>query len=449
MLLSRCTGLVLGIALGWGLPSALVAGEQAKANAEARASATPKLAAFGVARYQLIRQDPAGGRLWWIFDDQDNPVGSLEYRPGAPASDDAGPGGDAFTLRFKEETLQTWTTGPRAVFRRNEDAPVAYVFDEKSHRFVTDAPPGAEASNRPLVRLLSALLKDIRGSEGWAPLAGFPAAPPRHVEPLEGEPPCTGPDLSAWSLGIVRSQACEIATAALFNKCTDASAGACVGCCRKSESCDCACVPETDFYCYCIRTGTACAPACPPPTRPLGCQTENCNIDCFQVALNKVPAGRIVYSGTCHFALECECDAWVNTCNPADNSRDVVYSSLQRCPGDCGTCGAGPSADSASSCGDSCGAGFCEDPYPTCCFDSYCAPNNADCCTDGGSCPGGWHCCDDGTSSCCPDGYTCCWTGDGPACCGGGDTRPEGGQEPLYTPRLQKNQPALSPKPKE
>jgi hypothetical protein len=451
MLLSRCTALVLGAGLSFGLPATLRAGDSVDPAAADRLTAPPRLAAFGVASHRLIREDPGGGRLWWFFDAEGKPLGSLEYRPpSAEAAPDMHEG-DVYTLKFKQDTLVARTAGPRAVLQRNDDPPVAYVYDEKVHRFVTDSSPQAEAANRPLGRLLSALVDAVR-KEGWTPAQKWAPSPQRDtdapVEPLEGEPPCSGDSQSNQSFGIVRTQACDIATAAVNNECSAASTGACVGCCQLSSACDCACLDDTDFYCWCTRYGRACAPGCPPENNPpSGCQPQNCGVNCYQVARDRVPSGHRVIGGTCNFATDCQCDAWVNTCNPANNARDTVYSGVQTCADPCP-----PPCNSVESCGNQCGGGMCVDPNPTCCFDSYCAGDGADCCSDGGSCPSGWECCDDGTSSCCPGGYQCCWLEDGPMCCDwGGDSRPDKSMAPLRTePRLPKNPSAISPKnPKE
>jgi hypothetical protein len=254
------------------------------------------------------------------------------------------------------------------------------------------------------------------------------------VEPSNEEAPCTGDWHNRTSLGILptRSWACGYATDRVNVACADASQGACGSCCQLTPDCDCACLPETDFACFCSRDGKACAPGCPPVNPPpYACRPEHCSVDCLQRALAAVPGDHRVIGGACNFANDCRCDAWVNTCRPADNSRHTFYSGVQECDWPCPP-------------GTPCGHGTCSGQNPQCCFEAFCAPSNADCCSDGGSCPSGWECCDDGTSSCCPNGYRCCWLEDGPMCCGwGGDTSPDESADPLYkTPRLQQS---LSP----
>jgi hypothetical protein len=443
MLLSRCTALVLGAALSFGLPAAL-AGEAAVPEPSGRVSAPPTLGEFGVATYQLIREDPTGGRLWWLYDGDSKVLGTLEYRPPDPAP---GTAGDTYVLTFKGDALVARMASTRVVFQLNDAAPVAFSYDESSHRVVADpanAKEGFEAI-RSHLKLLSALIDGLLRKSFNA-----------RVEPLDDEAPCTGDwhNRVSWGVFPTRSWACSDATIRVNNACAEASTYACAFCCELNPDCDCACIPETEFGCFCNRSGKACAPGCPPANPPpSACKPENCSVDCYQVAISNVPAGRRVIGGTCNFATDCQCDAWVNTCNPSDNGRDTVYSGVRSCPDPCPpACNAPNSTDSPNSCGNVCGGGMCFDPNPTCCFDSYCGPPNADCCTDGGSCPDGWNCCDDGTSSCCPGGYQCCWLEDGPMCCDfGGDTRPDQSSEPLRTaPRLQKNQPPLTPKsPKE
>jgi hypothetical protein len=441
MLPSRCTVLVLGVALGLGLPASSRAGESPDPSSSGPVRASPRLVEQGVAAYQVVRQDPQGGGLWWLFDADSTMLGTLEYRPP-----------DTHVLSFGGDVLVARYAPPRAVLELNGRLG-AWKHDRENRRVVADSPEAESVLNaaRPRLKLLTALIEAITPNVGGPRVSGPAGVPPRKggegdPVPLEEEAPCQGEWRGDWGVAFYRSQACGIATAGANNKCRESSTGACPGCCRFDE-CDCVCIPDTDYACECSRWGQACVAGCPPSNPPSGsCQPQNCSINCYQVAIDRVPQGHRVIGGTCSFGSDCECDAWVNTCNPANNARDTVYSLVQRCPGEC------PPPCNSIECYNECGYGTCQDPNPTCCFDSYCGPPNADCCSDGGSCPSGWECCDDGTSSCCPNGYRCCWLEDGPMCCDyGGDTSPDETAVPRSThPRLQKNQPAIAPKsPKE
>jgi hypothetical protein len=438
MLPSRCTALVLGAALALALPAVLAAGEADPAVPEPVAA--PKgLAEYGIATYQLVPQARPEVQLWRLFGAERRLVATLEHRPAEASPAPGAFGGDTYVLTFEGDVLVAHTGAQRSVFQLNDNELVAWAYDAKAHRFVMESPKGEAAfeAMRPRVRLLNALVNALLPE----PPAADGAKGGGAVERPE-EASCTGQQFSDHALGVTRSRACSRVTALLNNSCSAASTGACVGCCFLSE-CDCACVPETDFDCVCIREGRSCAPGCPPANPPPGgCGTQHCGVNCYERALAAVPGGHRVIGGACNFSNECRCDAWVNTCDPADGSRHTFYSGVQECPDPCPP-------------GTPCGATSCSGSSPQCCLGSFCAPSGSDCCTDGGTCPSGWHCCDDGTGTCCPYGYRCCWLDFGPACCGWSaddDTslaEPSG--PPLYTtPRRLKNEPAAPPQsPKE
>jgi hypothetical protein len=425
---SRCTALVLGAAFSLGLPAVLAAGEAGAPAVPDRVAAPKSLAEYGIASYRAVPQAQPEIQAWRLYDADSRQIGTLEHSPAQAEPAPVATAGEVYVLVFDGDTLVTRIAGERTVFQLNGGEAVAWVYDAKQHRVVAESPEGeaAFASMRPRVRLLNALVAVLL--PGPKEEAG--GGEPRTME----EAPCTGQEFSSNALGITRSRACQRVTAFLNNSCTAASTGACVGCCFLTE-CDCACVPETDFDCWCVREGRSCAPGCPPENpAPSGCSPSYCSsVSCYERARAAVPEGHRIIGGTCNFANDCRCDAWVNTCNTADGSRHTFYSGVQECPDPCPP-------------GTPCGFGSCSGSHPQCCFDRGCAPQGADCCSDQGYCPSGWNCCDDGTGSCCPSGSRCCWLEDGPMCCsGGGDTLTDPGAPMEVTPRRPKDQSLAAP----
>jgi hypothetical protein len=397
---SRCTALVLGAAFALGLP-ALAAGEAGDPAVGGRVAAPKALAEHGIASYRPVPQARPDVQHWRLYDAEGRLLGTLEHRPPEPSPAPAASPGDTYVLTFDGDTLVMRSAGERTVFQLGPDLVAAFVYDAKEHRFAAESAESekAFASMRPRVKLLNtlvdALLPAPKEGEGREP--GLGAA-------------CTGQHFSNHAAGVTRSRACARVTALLNNSCSAASTGACTGCCELSE-CDCACVPETDFDCVCVREGRACAPGCPPENpAPSGCSPIYCGgVSCYERARAAVPAGHRIIGGNCNFANECRCDAWVNTCNPADGSRHTFYSGVQECPAPC-------PPDTP------CGGGSCGGSTPQCCFERGCAPLGTTCCQDGTNCPGGYNCCNDSVGGCCPQGYRCCWVEFGPACCAGGLT---------------------------
>jgi hypothetical protein len=437
MLPSRCTllSVVAGAALGVCLPAVLMAEDPASATSNGRVPAPQALVDQGIAAYQFVRQDAAGTRLWWLLDAEGQPVGSLEHRPPAAVRPPDASAGDRYTLSFKGEVLVLQTSRQRVVVQLGDGPPVAYGYDEEGRQVLPDGANSKEAieAARPRLQLLALLLDAVLRRPG-----AKDAAPP--PQPNE-EAPCTGDWhwQQSWGVFPTRSWACDDATSRLQARCADASAGACGSCCELTPDCDCVCIPDTDIFCTCNRSGKACAPAC-PPEQQLGawCSPQHCSIDCVARAKAAVPSDERIIGGNCNFATECQCDAWVNTCKPSDGSRHTYYSGVQECDWPCPP-------------GTPCGGGVCSGSNPQCCFESGCAPSGADCCWDGGYCPSGYNCCDDGTGSCCPGGYRCCWLEDGPMCCsgGGGDTAPGLESPPQTLPRFPKNPAPTAPQSKE
>ena len=159
MLPSKCTALamVVGAALGLAWPSALIAAAPADAAPDTRVPTPQALAEEGIVAHQLVRQDPAGSRLWWLFDAQGQPAGSLEYRPPAAAAAPEVAAGDSYTLRFKGQVLLLQTSRARVVVQLDDGPPLAFGYDEQGRRLVADAAnskDGFEAA-RPGLRLLT------------------------------------------------------------------------------------------------------------------------------------------------------------------------------------------------------------------------------------------------------------------------------------------------------
>src|SRR5262245_34727037 len=245
MLPSRCTVLsvVAGAALGVCLPTVLLAKDRAGATSSGRVPTPQALVDQGIAAYQFIRQDPAGTRLWWLFDAQGQLAGSLEHRPPAAVRPPDTSAGDRYTLSLKGEVLVLQTSRERVVVQLGDGPPVAYGYDQEGRQMVPDGANSKEAFEAalPRLRLLAQLLDAIlRRPDGQGA-----AAPPRPNE----EGPCTGEWQWAPSWGVfpTRSWACDDATSHLQVNCVAASGGSCGGCCELLD-CDCLCIPDTDIF---------------------------------------------------------------------------------------------------------------------------------------------------------------------------------------------------------
>jgi hypothetical protein len=470
--------LVLAGFAGLGAPAGLLAGPtraEAEPASNERMAAPQAIRGLGIASYSLLPQEP-GTRLQ-LYDADSRMVGTLQHRPPLPADEAAqrAASPETYVLSHRGEVLVLSLAGFRVEVQINDQAPVAFVFEPKSGRWSTD-PAASDAvleAAKPGLKIIGVLTEAVlsqRTAVGVPPGTDSPTVmrvrPPAAAEEVSSAadppastttPPCTGSWLDSGTGHGTRSAACAVVTANVRNACYTASTGACADCCQW-EDCNCACVSE-DFICLCSRKGRHCSPGCPPEQFIPGfCSATECGVSCGEVARNKIPAGWIAIGGVCNFSRDCRCDAWLTTCNPANNARGTVYSGVQHCPQPCprscsltGTqapecgCGDGTCAadEDCSSCPDDCGGcvpycgdGICDGPVwgessTTCCADCGCPSctrcDGSGCVSDGscgggppcgaGTCPSGYHCCNDSYGDCCPLSTSCCMGPFGEAAC--------------------------------
>jgi hypothetical protein len=96
-------------------------------------------------------------------------------------------------------------------------------------------------------------LVSVAGAAGRDLDQAFPD-PPRDSETCCCDINCFGRSYSCGSVSILRTEACLQSEACVGSKCWNAY---CIGCCDLG-GCNCACVPDTDFFCYCVVPGTSC-----------------------------------------------------------------------------------------------------------------------------------------------------------------------------------------------
>jgi hypothetical protein len=470
--------LVLVSVAGLATPAGLLAGpghSEAEPTSPGRIVAPKALNELGIAAYSVLPQEP-GTRLQ-LYDAASQIVGTLQYRPPLPADKAAQKvaSPETYVLSHRGEVLVLSLAEFRVELQVNDQAPVAFAFEPKSGRWSSDSSlsDAVLEAAKPGLRVIGVLTEAVlsqRPGFGLPPGTDSPSVirvrPPAPAEDVGSAadpsavttpPPCLGSWLDSGTAHGTRSAACAVVTADVRNACYSASTGACADCCQW-EDCNCACVSE-DFICLCSRKGRHCAPGCPPEqVIPGFCSATECGISCGDIARSKIPAGWIAIGGVCNFGLNCRCDAWVTTCNPANNARGTVYSLVQQCPQPCprscsltgtqaaecacgdGTCSADEDcascAEDCGGCAPYCGDGICNGPVwgessATCCADCGCPSctrcDGSGCVSDGscgggppcgsGTCPSGYQCCNDIYSDCCPLAASCCMGPFGEAAC--------------------------------